>query len=463
MHEGISVPIKPMLVTKSSGSTDLPLSPGPQLRGLFRMFRESPPEFILGLMREYGDVVRFRGFFPVFSINHPDYVRQILTQAYPKYTKNTIDYRVISRTLGKGLVTNDGPDWARQRRLMQPVFSSRTINSFDVTFNELTAHLATQWEGQRADDPVWLDRDLSRITFQVVSRTLFGADIDDVADEMVDILAVINQHPLQFSAFMTLFPRLPLPSNRRFLRIKRRLEEIIDGLVAMHREGDGSRPDIVDRLLAARDEETGEGMSATQVRDEIITLMLAGHETSATALTWTFYLLAQHPEVEARLCQELASVLSGRAAASSDLPHLPYLKQVVQESMRLYPPVWGIARRCTEETEFGGYRIPRDAYIAITMYALHRHPDYWPDAERFDPERFAPNRSESRHSYCYLPFAAGPRACIGAGMAMLEVQLVLAQLLQRFRARPVAGHPIVPQAVVTLKTRYGMPVHVTPR
>ncbi len=452
-----------MLVTKSSSTTDLPLPPGPRLRGLFRMFSQSPPEFLLGLTREYGDVVRFRGFFPVYSINHPDYVRQILTQAYPKYTKNTIDYRVIARTLGNGLVTNDGPDWTRQRRLMQPVFSSRTINAFDTTINELTAHLATQWVGKRADEVVWLDHDMSRITFQVVVRTLFGADIDDIADEMVNILAVVNQHPLQFSAFMTLYPWLPLPSNRRFLRIKRRLEEIVDGLVATHREGDGSGNDIVDRLLAARDEETGEGMSEAQIRDEIITLMLAGHETSATALTWTFYLLAQQPDVEARLCEELTRVLGGRAAASSDLPQLPYLKQVVQESMRLYPPVWGIARRCTEETEFGGYRIPRDAYIAITLYALHRHRDYWPDPERFDPDRFDANRTESRHSYSYLPFAAGPRACIGAGMAMLEVQLVLAQLLQRFRARPLAGHPIIPQAVVTLKTRYGMPVNIAPR
>ena len=452
-----------MSVSKSSHATSLPLPPGPRLRGLFRVFSESPPEFILGLTREYGDVLRFRGFFPVFAINHPDYLRQILTQAYPKYTKDTIEYRVIARTLGSGLVTNDGPDWTRQRRLMQPVFSSRTINAFDTTINELTAHIATQWASKRADETVWLDRDMSRITFQVVSRTLFGADIDDIADEMVDILAVINRHPLQFSAFMTLFPWLPLPSNRRFLRIKRRLAEIVDGLVAMHRDGDSSRHDIVDRLLAARDEETGEGMTKTQMRDEIITLMLAGHETSATALTWTFYLLAQHRDVEARLCEELENVLGGRAAVSSDLPQLPYLKQVVQESMRLYPPVWGIARRCTEETEFGGYRIPRGAYIAVTMYALHRHRDFWPDPDRFDPDRFAANRAESRHSYCYLPFSAGPRACIGAGMAMLEVQLVLAQLLQRFRASPLAGHPVVPQAVVTLKTRYGLPVHITPR
>ncbi len=452
-----------MSVSKPSSPTNLPLPPGPRFSGFFRLLRGSPPEVLLELAREYGDVMRFRGFFPIFSVTNPEFVREILTQAYPKYTKNTIEYRVIARTLGNGLVTNDGEDWARQRRLMQPVFSSRTINSFDTTINELTANIAKQWDAKAPSDTVWLDRDMSRITFQVVSRTLFGADIDDVADEMVDILSIINQHPLQFRTFMTLFPWLPLPSNRRFLRIKQRLAEIVDGLVAMHREGDGDKNDIVDRLLAARDEESGAGMSETQIRDEIITLMLAGHETSATGLMWTFYLLSQHPEVEERLVAELASILGGGPATSSDLPQLPYLKQVVQESMRLYPPVWGIARRCTEETEIGGFRIPRDSYIAVTMYALHRHPDYWPDSDRFDPDRFAADRSHSRHSYAYLPFSAGPRACIGAGMSMLEIQLVLAQLIQQFRATPLPGHPIVPQAVVTLKARHGMPVNITRR
>ena len=254
-----------------------------------------------------------------------------------------------------------------------------------------------------------------------------------------------------------------MPSNIRFKRVKRRLDDIVDGLVDLHRQGGGAPDDIVHRLLAARDEDTGEGMDAEQMRDEIITLMLAGHETSATALTWTFYQLAQHPQVEEQLVAELDCVLGGRPATSADLANLPYLKQVVQESMRLYPPVWGIARRSTEESEFGGYRIPADSYIAITMYVLHRHPEYWPDPERFDPERFAPNRATSRHSYAYLPFAAGPRACIGAGMAMLEIQLVLAQLLQRFRVRPLPDHPVEPLPVVTFKPRYGVAVNIEPR
>lgn len=451
-----------MLFIDPSARARLPLPPRVPLAAGWRALRQSPPEALLHLAATYGDVVRWRGVMLIYAICNPEYARQVLTQAWPRYTKNTLDYRVIARTLGNGLVTNDGPDWARQRRLMQPVFANRNIGSFDTVINEMTAALAERWARTPAGETVWLDRDMSRVTFQVVSRTLFGAAIDEVADEMVGILDIVNQHPLRLTALATLLPWLPVPSNRRFLRIKRRLDGIVDGLVDAHRGREGGR-DIVDRLLAARDEDTGEGMSEVQIRDEIITLMLAGHETSATALTWTFHLLAQHPEVEARLVAELDSVLGGRPATSADLARLPYLKQVVQESMRLYPPVWGIARRLTEETEFGGYRIPADSYIAITIYALHRHPQYWPEPERFDPERFAPQRGEGRHSYCYLPFSAGPRACIGAGMSMLEIQLVLAQLLQRFKVHPRPGHAVVPQAVVTLKTRYGLPVTLTPR
>ncbi len=451
-----------MLVTEPATGSSRPLPPMVPLADGWRALRRSPPEALTYILRRYGDIVRWRGVLMVYAVSHPDYVRQALTQAWPRYSKNTIDYRVVARTLGNGLVTNDGPDWARQRRLMQPVFANRAIDKFDTVINEMTTELAERWARTPADETVWIDRDMSRVTFQVVSRTLFGADIDEAADEMVEILDIVNQHPLRLTALATLLPWLPLPSNRRFLRVKRRLDTIVDGLVAMHRDREGSG-DIVDRLLAARDTDTGEGMNEAQMRDEIITLMLAGHETSATALTWTFHLLAQHPAIEERLCAELSTVLGGRPALSADLAQLPYLKQVVQESMRLYPPVWGIARRCVEETEFGPYRIPKGAYLAITMYALHRHPQYWPDADRFDPERFAPNRGESRHSYAYLPFSAGPRACIGASMAMLEIQLVLAQLLQRFRITPRPGHPIVPEAVVTLKTRFGMPATLAPR
>ncbi len=453
-----------MSAVQPSQLSDLPLPPAVPLLEGYRLLRRSPPEALLQVARDYGDVVRWRGFQTIYCLNHPEYVRQVLTQAWPRYSKSTVDYRVVARTLGKGLVTNDGPDWAKQRRLMQPVFANRAIDKFDVVINDMTTQLAERWAAKRADETVWLERDMSRVTFQVVSRTLFGADIDDAVDEMSEILHIVNQHPLRISSLLTLYPWLPVPSNRRFARIKARLDALVDGLVDQRlAQGEQGRGDIVDRLLAARDADTGEGMSRAQMRDELITLLLAGHETSATALVWTYHLLGQHPDIEARLVEELARELGGRAAQSADLARLPYLKQVVQESMRLYPPVWGIARRAHEDVEFGGYRVPAGAYLSISMYALHRHPDYWPDADSFDPDRFDPKRNEQRHSYCYIPFSAGPRACIGASMAMLEIQLVLAQLLQRFKVKPLPGFKVVPEAVVTFKTRAGMPVTITPR
>ena len=236
----------------------------------------------------------------------------------------------------------------------------------------------------------------------------------------------------------------------------------MDSSAGADRDGDGS-DDLLDRLFAARDEETGEGMDDKQIRDEVVTLMLAGHETSAMALSWTLYLLATHPDVEERLCEHLEANLHGAPAETEDLARLSYLKQVVQEAMRLYPPVWGYVRRAERETELGGYVLPANAWVGVVTYALHRHPEFWPDPERFDPDRFEPDRVRDRDFFAYLPFAAGPRTCIGAGMAMLEIQLILAQLVPRFRIRVVPDHPIETEAKVTLKPRHGIPVTVRRR
>jgi len=444
-----------------------PLPPGPPLRDWFDMWSKlltgkkmwSPPEYMLHLIGKYGDVTRYWGpYFPIFCIANPEYVKEILTKAWPHYVKGTIDYKVVGAVLGNGLVTNDGPHWASQRRLMQPVFGNRSTNQFGQVINEMAEDLAQQWENYDSDRIIQLDQEMSRITFQVVSRTLFGTNIDHVADEMVEILDLVNQNPMKLESLFRLWPNLPLPGNSAFRKVKQRLNDIVDNLVDDHRNEGKTDGDIVDRLIAARNEEDGSSMTNEQMRDEIITLMLAGHETSATALTWTFYLLSQNPEVENSLREELLSTLKGSSADAKDLAELPYLKQVVQESMRIYPPVWGIARKSADETKFNGYRIPKNSYIAISIFGLHRHPDFWHKPEEFDPSRFDSSQQQSRHSYSYLPFAAGPRACIGASMAMLEVQLVLARLLQSFKVTPVPNHPIEPLPVVTLKQRYGMPV-----
>ncbi|PXW87804.1 cytochrome P450 [Nitrosomonas sp. Nm84] len=449
---------------QNNKKAELPLPPGPPLWAGIQDYWRGPPQYFEKLTQTYGNVVRWRGMFTLYIINNPDDVRQILTQDYPRFIKNTIDYRVLAQSLGQGLVTSEGAFWQQQRKLMQPMFTNRTVNGFDTIINAMTAQMLQRWKQRSPNETVQLDREMGHVAFQIVSRALLGADIDQYSQQIVEILKIINTNPQTLRAMLTLLPWLPVPSNRHFLCMKKQLDQIVHELIARRRkQGVVGDNDMLDRLLAVRDAKTGEGMSETQLRDEIVTLLLAGHETTGTAIAWTLYLLSQHPQVEAQLVAELNSVLCGAPATSSNLAQLPYLKQVMQESLRLYPPIWAIARQNTESIVLGGYCIPAKSYLVIPIYSLHRHRDHWSDPEKFDPDRFAPQPEVSRHSYCYLPFSAGPRTCIGANMAMLEIQLVLAQVLQRFRVIPVAEHPVEPVAEITFKPRYGLVVRVNAR
>ena len=422
------------------------------------------PHLFLHEMRcEFGDFMLWRAILECYYVNHPDYLRPILSQGYEHFSKRTVDYWALARVAGKGLVTNDGPHWARQRKLMQPVFGNRNVSAFDETINALTSSLMVRWNARAGGEVIRADREMGRLTLQIAGATLFGTDIERHADEVVGILDVVNLNYQEPRAIMTLLPWVPTPHNRKFNRATRRLDGVVHALISARRRAGAGAGDILDRLIEARDEETGEPLDEVQIRDEVVTLMLAGHETTANALTWTLYLLATHPEVEMRLAKDLAAHLGGAPATAADLASVPYLKQVVQESMRIYPPAWAFSRRAEREAEFGGYVLPANAWVMIAPYALHRHPEFWPDAERFDPDRFTPDRSRGRHSYCYLPFGAGPRTCIGAGMAMLEIQLILSQIVQRFRVRVVPGHRVEAVAKVTLKPRYGLPVTLTRR
>ena len=428
-----------------------------------RHLATDPHVLLHQLLRVYGDFVRWRGFKDIYLVNHPDFIRPVLSQDYRRFSKRVIDYRVLAQFMGNGLVTNDGPHWVRQHSLIQPLFGSRRVNGFEARINTLTSSLMDEWETRVHGDTLWVDREMSRLTFGIVGATLFGSDLERHAGEVAEIIEVINLYPAEVRALMTLFSWFPTPYNLKWRRAVKRLDRIVYGMIEARRRGGAGDDDILDHLIRALDEESGEGMDERQLRDEVVTLMLAGHETSANALTWTLYLLGTHPDVEARLTGSLTETLNGAAATADDLPRLPYLKQVVQESMRIYPPVWSYARRAEQQEEFDGYMLPANAYVVVAPYALHRHPEFWPDPERFDPDRFQPNRGEGRHPYSYLPFGAGPRACIGAGMAMLEIQLVLAQILQRFKVHVVPDHPVETTAKVTLRPRYGIPVTLSRR
>lgn len=422
------------------------------------------PRFFQQLIERFGDVLRWRFLFDIYVINHPDDVKRVLSAGSDRFSKDTIDYKVLSLSLGKGLVTNDGASWAFQRKLMQPMFHNRVINPFDVPINQLTNALAERWLTRPFDQTLQMEKEMGKLTFEVVGMTLFGVDIERHAGEISKVLEVINVSTQQLGPILAAqLPWLPLPYTRAAREAVATLDRIVYGLINARRASGERREDILDRLLAVRDDDSGQGMGEQQVRDEVVTLLLAGHETSSNALAWTFWLLTRHRDVEARLLEELHTVLGGRPATSADLTRLPYLKQVVQESMRVLPPVWAIARRSQQDETFHGFHVPKGSYLTILPYTLHRHPDYWPDPERFDPERFNPNRTEPRHSYSYIPFAAGPRTCIGAGMAMLEIQLVVANLLPRFHMAVAPGARIETAARVTLTPKFGMPMRVTPR
>jgi len=250
--------------------------------------------------------------------------------------------------------------------------------------------------------------------------------------------------------------RIPTPRNRRFLVARRKLDEAVYRLIAGRRRSGEDTGDLLSMLLAARDEETGEGMSDRQLRDEVVTILIAGYETTADALAWTWYLLGTHPEAGARLHAELAAVLAGRVPAVEDLPQLPYTRMVLQEAMRLYPPAWGLLRQAREDDEIRGYRIPARARIVISQYVVHRHPGFWEEPEQFDPERFAPGRAASRPPFAYFPFGGGQRMCIGNNFAMMEAQLILATVAQRYRLDLVPGHPVEPEPLITLRPRHGV-------
>ena len=437
--------------------------PSPPPFHKLRRFVAQPHLVVHEMLGEYGDFVRWRGLYDIHVVNHPDFIRPVLSRSHEHFSKRIIDYRVMSGVMGNGLVTSDGPLWARQRKLMQPVFSHRNVAGFDATINGLTSSLMSRWDAGPDGGIVWVDREMAALTFRIAGTTLFGADIDRHAGEFAEILEIINLRPQELRGLMTLASWIPTPHNLKWRRALKRLDHIVHDVIAARRRAGPGDDDILGRLLQAHDEEAGEGLDQIQIRDEVVTLLLAGHDTSAHTLAWTLYLLATHPEVESRLVEHLVAHLDGAPATAADLARLPYLKQVVQESMRLYPPVWAVARRAEREVTFGEHVLPANSYVAVVTWALHRHPEFWPDPDRFDPNRFEPDRAGARHSYCYLPFGAGPRTCIGAGMAMLEIQLVLAQIVQRFKVRVVPGHPIETLAKVTLKPRYGMPVTLSRR
>ena len=418
--------------------------------------RQDPLAFLTRIAREYGDVVRFQlGPNELHLLNRPDFIRDLLVTNAAAFHKGRGLERA-KRLLGEGLLTSEDPVHLRQRRMIQPAFHQERIAGYGGTMVEHAERLAARWkDGETRDVSV----EMSRLTLAIVGRTLFDADVESEADEIGEALttAVRLFGRTLTLPFFEILDRLPLPSNRRFVRAKARIDATIARLIAERRRAPAGRSDLLSLLVAASDPEGDGGkMTDEQVRDEAVTIFLAGHETTANALTWTWYLLSQNPEIEARFHAEIDGVLEDRAATVGDLPMLVYTEMVLAESMRLYPPAWIVGRRALADYEVGGFIAPRRSIVVACQWVTHRDPRYFSNPERFDPERFRTEAKAVRPKFSYFPFGGGPRVCIGEGFAWMEGVLLLATLARRWRLRLEPGQDIVPAPSITLRPRHGM-------
>jgi cytochrome P450 len=439
----------------------------PAVRGNFLLgsmpeIRRDRLKFVLDTALNYGPVVKYRvAYVTLYQISDPEGIQHILQDNNKNYRKGTEATPTLEMALGHGLLTNEGESWLKQRRLMQPMFHHRHIEAFGAMMTQAAEEMLNSWQGRAArGEPFDAGTEMMQLTLEIVTRALFSSDLCGRVNAVGKAITTLLQDAiLRFDLPFYPPPTIPTPHNRRFLGALNDLNVIVNGIIDERTSHPRETHDLLDLLLHARDPEEGDGehaeMGARQLRDEVITLFIAGHETTANALAWTWYLLWQNPPVEAKLQAELAHVLGGRAPTASDLPNLPYARMVLDEALRLYPPAWVMNRRTVADDEICGWRIPAHSFVAFSPYVMHRLPAYWEDPERFDPERFAPGdlHKHERPRYAYFPFGGGARQCIGRDFALFEAHLLLATIAQRYRLSLADGSSVDAQPLITLRPR----------
>ena len=418
-----------------------------------------PLAYFTELTQRYGDVAGLRLLsFRTIYINHPDLIEDVLVNHARRYTKGRV-LRANRRVFGEGLLTSEGDFWLRQRRLAQPAFHRARIAAYAGTMVEYTERLLQDWRhGEERD----AHQEMMRLTLQIVGKTLFDADVERDAQDVGKSLELLLEIGADFRRAIFVPEWLPTPSNLRVRRAVRQIENILYRIIAERRASGHDSGDLLSMLLAAQDED-GSRMTDKQLRDETITLFLAGHETTANTMAWTWWLLAQNPAVEAKLHAELDAVLAGRAPSLEDLPKLTYAGHVITESMRLYPPAWGMARLAIEEHEIAGYPVKKGMGVAFSQWVVHRDPRWYESPAEFRPERWQGDLLKRLPRFAYFPFGGGPRQCIGNSFALMEATLILATVAQKFRLKLVPGHAVVPLASITLRPRYGIRVTLESR
>jgi len=428
-----------------------PVAAGPPfLRRLVFGLRRSPLDFLSRIAAESGDATRFPvGHWNYWFFTHPDVVRDVLVTNEDKFIKGPA-LRRAKDTLGEGLLTSEGDLHKRQRRLVQPALHPQRVATYGQVMTRYAMETSDQWrDGQQID----LHQQMMQLTLRIVAKTLFDADVASEVDSIWHAMDVsVGMFARAMSPWGPLLNFLPLPSNFRFKRAWGRLMRTIDGFISERRADGRDRGDLLSRLIRATDSEgDGTAMSDRQLRDEAITLFTAGHETTANALTFTFYLLSQNPEAEQTLRDELRSVLTGRVPTVADVENLPYTRMVLSEAMRLYPPAWALGRESTVPCEVGGHSLPGGAVVLLSQWVTHRDPRWWPEPLKFDPSRFGPENRAARPRWAYFPFGGGSRQCIGEAFAWMEAILVIATLSQRWGMRYLGDRPPVLRPLITLR------------
>src|SRR6266850_2777787 len=439
--------------------------PGPRrvipLSGLLA-YRRGPLPFFQSLAERYGDISYFRlGPQQAFFFNHPDYIKDILVTNQQNFMKGLALQR-SKRLLGEGLLTSEGDFHRRQRRLAQPAFHRLRIASYAEVMTTHASQTGRSWNDNETLD---ISKEMMRLTLGIVGKTLFDADVKSDAQDVGEAMTVaMDLFKTLTLPFYELLQNLPLPQFRRFEQAKVRLDAIIFRLIEERRRSGQDHGDLLSMLLLAQDTEGDGGqMTDAQLRDELMTIFLAGYETTSNALTWTWYLLSQNAEVESKLHQEIDEVLQGRLPAFEDVALMKYTEMVLAESMRLYPPAWALGRMALNDFEIGGYVVPRKSLVLMSQYVMHRDPRYFAEPLQFDPERWSPELRETRPQFSYFPFGGGPRRCIGEGFAWMEGILLLATLAQHWQMRLAPNHPVELKPVMTLRPKHGMRVIVTRR
>lgn len=439
--------------------------PGPTTRlpfGNIRRLQKGRLKFLVANRDDYGDIVHFQvATRHFYQLNHPDAIQYVLVKHPEQMNKSPALKRSTRQAIGQGLLTSDGEFHKRQRRLVQPAFHSKRIAAYADVMVDFTQAMLENWQtGDERD----IAREMMKLTMRIVSKTLFDADVSNDADSIGAAITVgIETVAQRITQPLHLPDWLPTPKNRVRRRSAQIIEKTVMGMINERRASGEDKGDLLSMLLLAVDEQDGGQMTNQQVRDEAMTLFIAGHETTANALAWTLYLLAQNPDVEAKLLAELATVLHGRSPKMTDLPHLVYTDMVIKEAMRLYPPAFVITREVAEDIELHGYPIKKGSILLMSQYVIHRDARFFPEPEQFMPERFAPGYDDHLPKYAYFPFGGGPRVCIGNQFAQMEAVLVLATMMQSFHLSLIPGQVIEPDPLITLRPKHGIRMALTIR